>query len=101
MNVPTTFPNVAITAQRMSADVMSVDNELNYLDESKIFNHLDADHKEEITRVDRRRELRKNRISLKEIRDKGQILSDELVIPDRTIDTNIRQQKSPYTNGIS
>ena len=100
MNVPTTFPNVAITAQRMSADVMSVDNELNYLDESKIFNHLDADHKEEITRVDRRRELRKNRISLKEIRDKGQILSDELVIPDRTIDTNIRQQKSPYTKYI-
>ncbi len=71
-----------------------------YSHEKKVFQTVNGDHAAEVTAVARRRWVRKNRISLKDARDKGQILSDEMIIPDRTVDSNIRIEKSPYTKYI-
>jgi hypothetical protein len=73
-----------------------------YADEGKIFDGLITTHNEEQQRVERRRILRKNRINVAEQRNRPDkpLLSDETVIPDRTIDFNIRVQKAPYIRYI-
>jgi len=96
MNLPATFNSPVQTQLSTQADTAAPANPFVYSDEAKIFNTLISDHTDEVTRVQRRRESRKNRLNVKEMRDKGQLLPDETVIPDRTIDTNIRIEKSPY-----
>lgn len=83
-----------------AADTSAPENDFKFEDEHKTFTTVYHDHNEEVTAVQRRRSVRKNRISLKDMRDKGQILSDELVIPNRTIDSNVRVEKPPYTKYI-
>lgn len=56
-----------------------------------------SDWREEKERVDLRRKLRKNRKNVKEMRDKEQLLEDETVIADHTIDSNIASEKAAYT----
>lgn len=48
-----------------------------------------------------RRELRENKKSVYEERQKKTILEDETIIPDRTINSNIRRSKVSYTNYIT
>lgn len=55
-----------------------------------------SDWREEKERVDLRRKLRKNRKNVKEMRDKEQLLEDETVIADHTIDSNIASEKAAY-----
>jgi len=100
MSTPAIFTQEQALTQRLHADTPDVKIPFDYADESKVFTALHQDNIEETTRVDRRREARSNRNNVKLLRDKEQILSDETVIPDRTIDTNIRTQKSPYVKFI-
>lgn len=55
-----------------------------------------SDWREEVERVEMRRKLRKNRKNVKEMRDKEQLLEDETVIADHTIDSNIASEKAAY-----
>ena len=100
MSTPAIFTQEHALTQRLHADTLGVKTPFDYAEESKVFTALHQDQVEESTRVDRRREARGNRNNVKLLRDKGQILPDETVIPDRTIDTNIRTQKSPYIKFI-
>lgn len=92
--------NTAGAVHTAVADTTAGSPTFEYSHEKKVFQTVAGDHEAEVTAVARRRWVRKNRISLKEARDKGQILSDEMVIPDRTVDSNIRIEKSPYAKYI-
>lgn len=95
MNLPATFSQGQSYVHPVQ-DVREPTKPFEWADENAIFSTLVQTHAEEVTRCVRRRELRKQRISVKEMRDKDQILNDETVIPARTIDTNIRREKAPY-----
>jgi len=99
MNYPAPFTNSQSLTGQVS-DVREPEVPFKYTDENAIFQTMVTGYNDEITRCTRRRELRKNRISVKELRDKDQILNDETVIPARTIDTNIRREKAPYVKFI-
>jgi len=96
MNLPATFNSPVQTQLSSQADTAQPTKPLDYSDEGRIFTALLTDHLTEETSVNRRREARKHRVNVKEMRDKNMILPDETVIPDRTIDSNIRIEKSPY-----
>ena len=57
-----------------------------------------ADWQPEIQKIDERRKVRANRKNVEEERQKKTILSDETIIPDRTVDFNVRAQKALYTD---
>lgn len=54
----------------------------------------------ERTKVDDRRKFRENKRNVEEERQRKAILEDETIIPDRTINQNIRQGRTPYLNYI-
>lgn len=62
---------------------------------------LISDWKDEETKCATRRELRQNKKSTEEERQKGTIPKDGTIIPDRTIASNIRRSKVPYTNYVT
>lgn len=62
----------------------------------KQINLMTSEWREEKKRVELRRALRKNRKNVKEMRDNGDLLDDETVIADHTIDSNIAQEKAAY-----
>lgn len=64
-------------------------------------NSLVTAWQEEENNTIRRRKLRENRQSVDEARQNGVILEDETIIPDRTINSNVRRSKVPYTNYIT
>lgn len=97
MNEPNTMGTAAGNPVQ---DTTAGSKTFDYSHEKKVFQTVATDHEAEVTAVARRRWVRKNRISLKEARDKGQVLPDEMIIPDRTIDSNIRIEKSPYAKYI-
>ncbi len=55
-----------------------------------------TDWKDEVKRVEVRRKARTNRINVKDQQTAGTILTDETIIGDRTIDTNVRSEKAAY-----
>jgi hypothetical protein len=64
-------------------------------------NGIIADWKsQEVDKIVNRRKVRKNLVNVAEARQKGTILGDETIIPDHTIDFNVRQQKALYVNYI-
>jgi hypothetical protein len=56
---------------------------------------------EEKTKVKTRRSIRENRRNVMEERQRKTILEDETIIPDRTINTNIKRGRVPYLNYIT
>lgn len=66
-----------------------------YDEESKVLTQLTQDHAHEVERVRLRREVRRHRVNVQELRDSNKIRQDETVIPDRTIDRNIRAERPP------
>lgn len=60
------------------------------------YDKIIADFENEKNKVTKRRELRENRKNVLEERQKKVILEDETIIPDRTINTNIRVGRGPY-----
>lgn len=62
---------------------------------------LIADWADEERRCKTRRELRENKRSVHEERQKGTILEDETIIPDRTINSGIRRSKVTYNSYIT
>jgi len=87
-----------VITREQSIDTLQPDSPFKYADEQKTLDALLVTHSDEQTRVDRRRTVRKNRINVAELRNRQDkpILSDENVIPDRTVDMNIRSEKGPY-----
>lgn len=72
-----------------------------YSKESARFQQLIGAWTSEADNCTRRRELRQNKKSVQEERQKGTILEDETIIPDRTIASNIRRSKVAYENYIT
>lgn len=91
-----------VITREQSIDTLKPEVPFKYEDEQKTLDALLVTHSDEQTRVDRRRTVRKNRINVAELRNKQDkpILSDETVIPDRTIDMNIRSEKGPYVSYV-
>ena len=69
--------------------------------EQDAYKVLIADWIDEDKKVTKRREIRRNRRNVDEEQQKGTILKDETIIPDRTVDTNIRQCRSPYVSYVT
>jgi hypothetical protein len=65
------------------------------------FDTLIASWKEEVDKAANRRIIRENKRNVAEERQKGTLLQDETIIPDRTINTNIRQGRGNYINYIT
>lgn len=77
--------------------------EVNIEDFSKergVYDSIIGEWSTEKNKCAERRKFRKNRRNVDEERTKGTILKDETIIPDRTIDTNIRRGKVPYVNYV-
>ena len=62
---------------------------------------LISSYRDEINKVTLRREMRKNQKNVEEERRKGILLDDETIIPDRTINLNIKRGRSPYITYIT
>lgn len=69
-----------------------------YTKEKVAISSLISSWAEEKERVKDRRMVRKNKKNVVEEQQKGTILSDETIIPDRTINLNIKRTKSAYVN---
>jgi len=74
---------------------------LDFKKEAAQLNSLIEAWTEEERKCRTRRELRENKKSTHEERQKKTILEDETIIPDRTINSGIRRSKVPYTNYIT
>lgn len=92
MNLPATFP---LDATRATQDTERPQFQT-YDEYAKIFKQLiqnfDSGEKEKC-RV--RREFRRHHVNVNEARTRRQLLPDETIVPDRTIEANIRRDKSP------
>ena len=62
-------------------------------EESKTFDALIADHVAETNRVAARRDARRHEVDIDALRKSGQILADETIIPDHTIDQTVRGER--------
>lgn len=69
--------------------------------ERGVYDSIISDWNEENTKCKDRRKLRENRKNVDEERQQKKILEDETIIPDRTINTNIRRSKLSYVNYIT
>lgn len=69
--------------------------------EKEKYDRVISDFNEENTKIKVRREIRENRKNVLEERQKKTILKDETIIPDRTVNTNIRIGRAPYVNYIT
>ncbi len=74
----------------------SQQTEISFDKEREALDRLISDWKTESDKVKLRRELRENKKNVQELREKGQLLPDETIIPDRTINLNIKRGKVPY-----
>lgn len=74
---------------------------LDYSVEQGRLSTLLASWSEEDKSCGKRRELRQNKRSVTEEIQKGTILDDETIIPDRTISSNIRRSKTTYNNYVT
>lgn len=73
----------------------------NFDKESKAIKDLISQFDSEKSKVKMRREIRENRKNVLEEREKGTILEDETIIPDRTVNTNIKRSKTNYINFVT
>ena len=69
--------------------------------EAEQYNTLIASWKEEKEKVKVRRDVRENKKNVAEERQKGTILDDETIIPDRTVNTNIKRGRVSYLKYIT
>lgn len=69
--------------------------------ERKSIDKLLSEWEDEKTNVQTRREVRENKRNVKEEQQKGTILKDETIIPDRTVNTNIHRGRVPYIQYIT
>lgn len=84
------------TVQPLS-DVKSPVTPFLYADEKKAFHDLIKDFDEgELAKCIQRREYRRHHVNVAEKRQNKELLADETIIPDRTIESNIRREKSPF-----
>lgn len=90
------------TGPKPDSDSLQPQVPFKFEDELELFNSTSTAFQVEQQRVTARREARKNRINVAELRNRSDkpILSDETVIPDRTIDFNMRIEKAPYVKVI-
>ena len=72
-----------------------------YRKERERFDDIIAKWADETRKVKNRREIRENKRNVQEERKKGTILSDETIIPDRTVNTNIRRSRGPFVNYVT
>lgn len=91
MNTPATFIAEGLRTQ----DVAKPKTVL-FQDWTKVFQSICSDFAtQERDKCQRRRDFRRNHVNVMAERQKGTLLADETRIPDRTIETNIRRDKSP------
>lgn len=74
---------------------------VDYKKEAEQLNSLLASWSTEEDKCKIRRDLRENRKSVTEERQKGTILEDETIIPDRTINSNTKRSKVAYNTYIT
>jgi hypothetical protein len=72
-----------------------------FVKEKEQFDTLIASWKDELDKASNRRKIRENKRNVAEERQKGTLLQDETIIPDRTINTNIRQGRGNYINYVT
>lgn len=73
----------------------------NFNEEQKAFDLIIGGWSQEKDKCKDRRDLRENHKNVSEERQKGTLLGDETIIPDRTINTNIKRGRNPYVNYIT
>lgn len=94
--------NSTTELNRSGQDSREPEHEFDYTAEAKVFKDLITRHAEgEERKCLLRREARRNRINIQAMKQPGpdgekQILEDETVIPDRTIEFNIAMEKPPF-----
>lgn len=96
----TTAPLPLPTTANIQQDVRAPETPFKFDDENCTFKALITAHQAEIDKCTLRREYRKHRVNVKEKRERKELLADETIIPDRTIDQNIRSEKVPYIRYI-
>lgn len=69
--------------------------------EREQYDILIAQWKDEKEKVTTRRQVRENKRNVQDERRRETILEDETIIPDRTINTNIKRGRVPYLNYIT
>lgn len=72
-----------------------------YRAEREAYKDIISEWNDEKRKCQTRRDLRENRVNVEEMRQSGAILNDETIIPDRTINTNIRMGRVPYAAYIT
>ncbi len=70
-------------------------------EQSVISNLISSWEGDETEKVKTRREVRENKRNVEDEQQKGTILKDETIIPDRTINTNIHRGRVPYISYIT
>ncbi len=91
MNTPPVFPQELARIQDVEKP-----KTVQYDEWQKIFQSLCSEFEaQEKTKCEKRREFRRHHVNVAEERRAGTLLADETKIPDRTIETNIRRDKSP------
>lgn len=73
-----------------------------YKEESTAFNSLRDANVKEAEKCATRRRVRRHKVNTEELKTRGDaaLLADETVIPDRTIETNLRRDKSTYVKYV-
>lgn len=104
---PMSYGNLAdeITVAQL-ADVPAPDTQdkplFDYKEESAAFNALRDFNTKEAAKCSTRRKVRRHKVNTEELKTRGDgaLLADETVVPDRTIETNLRRDKSTYVKYI-
>ena len=77
-------------------DVAVSERPFRFDEESQTFRQLRQEYEPELQATLNRRALRDNKKNVAELRASKQLLPDETIIPDRTIDMAIRQDRGPF-----
>jgi hypothetical protein len=79
--------------RQTSADSAAPQPTFSYDAESVVFDALISEHTEESDRVQARRDARRHEVDVQKMRLNNELLPDETIIPDRTIDQTVRAER--------
>lgn len=80
------------------ADVVAPQTPFKFEDEQQILQTLETARNEEQTKTTKRREFRRHRVNVQKLRDDKLLSADQTIIPDRTIEQNIKAEKVAYND---
>lgn len=96
-----TTANNQLNAPGTVADTIAPETPFKFEDEQKILQTLETARSQEENRVAERRRLRRHRVNVQKLRDDKQLSQDQTIIPDRTIEQNIKAEKTAYNDYLT